>query len=228
MALFRKSHDRRRTRALAKAPPGPLRDYLDVPLPAPSTTLDELPLLALDLETTGLDPATDRILSIGFIPVDGRSILVRGGRELLVNPKTAEGVGHSATVHGLTDDQLAAAMSLSDALATTLEVLRGRVLLAHHAPVEVRFLTKACEKAFGATPVFTVVDTLELGRDLLMKGDDDVPRGRLRLSALRAQFGLPRYRAHRALTDALACAELYLALTAEMGQERLGQVIAPR
>lgn len=228
MALFRRSHNHLRARALAQAPPGPLHDYLSAPLPASGTSLDGLPLLAVDLETTGLDPSTDRILSIGFIPVDGRSIPVAGGRELLVNPKTAQGVGHSATVHGLTDDQLAAAMSLTDALTLLLQALQGRVLLAHHASIEVGFLSRACVKAFGAKPVFAVVDTLALGRDLLTVGDDDIPRGRLRLSALRAQFGLPRYRAHRAITDALACAELYLALTAEMGQSKLSQVIVRR
>ena len=34
--------------------------------------------------------------------------------------------------------------------------------------------------------------------------------------AARGQYGLPRYAAHAALTDALACAELYLAQVAEL------------
>ena len=41
------------------------------------------------------------------------------------------------------------------------------------------------------------------------------PRGEdLRLARVRQRYGLPAYRNHNALTDAVACAELYLALTA--------------
>ena len=40
--------------------------------------------------------------------------------------------------------------------------------------------------------------------------------GALRLWAARKRRGLPVYRAHEALSDALACAELYLAQRAEL------------
>jgi len=49
---------------------------------------------------------------------------------------------------------------------------------------------------------------------------EDLPPGALRLSTARAHVGLPRYAAHEALTDALACAELYLAQRAELEAER--------
>ena len=52
---------------------------------------------------------------------------------------------------------------------------------------------------------------------LLTRGfDDEPPPGSLRLNAARSQYGLPRYGAHNSLTDALACAELYLAEVAEL------------
>ncbi len=224
MALFRGSHERRRRHGLERAPEGPVRDFLAVPAPSPRTPLGDLPLLAIDLETTGLDAESDRILSIGFVPVDGREIRLGGAREIVVRAGSGEGVGDSATVHGLTDDVVAAGVPLSDALAATLRALEGRVLLAHHAAIETGFLARACERAFGSRPLFVAVDTVLLGRELLAPGDEDVPPGRLRLDALRSQFGLPRYRAHNALSDALACGELYLALTQELGVTRLQQV----
>jgi DNA polymerase-3 subunit epsilon len=58
----------------------------------------------------------------------------------------------------------------------------------------------------------TAVDTMELqSRVLRSHAGDDLPPGALRLTTARAHLGLPRYAAHEALTDALACAELYLA-----------------
>jgi len=44
----------------------------------------------------------------------------------------------------------------------------------------------------------------------------DPPASQLRLWGARERFGLPRYRAHDAAVDALACAELYLAQAAEL------------
>jgi DNA polymerase-3 subunit epsilon len=62
-----------------------------------------------------------------------------------------------------------------------------------------------------------VVDTFELERRVVAGGWGAEPaRGALRLWTARERRGLPVYRAHEALTDALACAELYLAQRAEL------------
>ena len=62
-----------------------------------------------------------------------------------------------------------------------------------------------------------VVDTLDLERRVVAGGwGRDAGAGALRLWAARERHGLPVYRAHEALTDALACAELYLAQRAEL------------
>lgn len=201
---------RRRERARRAAPEGSaLARFLDVPAPDRTTPLEDLPLLALDLETTGLNARTDRILSVGFVPLDGDEIRLGGARQLLVR---GEGeVGQSATVHGLTDDVLAEGLPLEDVLAEVFDALAGRVLLAHYAVIEEEFLTAACRRVFGAPLTVPIVDTLELQRRLA-SGPYDHPRaGTLRLGQARAHHGLPTYRAHTALTDALACAELYLA-----------------
>lgn len=218
---FRKSPEQLRKRALDRAPDGPVRDLLAVPFPALDTPLADAPLLAIDLETTGLDPATDRILSIGFVPVDGDTIRLSGAQHMVVR---ADGeVGESATFHGITDDALTAGVPLREALAATLEALRGRALLAHHAKIETDFLAAACRAEFGAAPEFLVVDTLWLGQEYLERTIEAIPRGHLRLFSLRDRFRLPRYKAHDALIDAIACAELYLALTAELGMTTLKQ-----
>ena len=83
MILSRFGTDRRRARLADQAPAGPVRDYLSTPGPAPRTDVSELPLLALDLETTGLDPRTDQILSVGFVPVDGLRIELGGAEQIL-------------------------------------------------------------------------------------------------------------------------------------------------
>ena len=192
----------------AALPEGPLRDWAQAGTPPPATPAEQLRLLAVDVETTGLDPATDRLLSIGFVPVDGPAITLAGARHLVLRQN----------IHRLTDDQLAAGMDPRGAVAELLQALQGRVLLAHHAAMETEFLGRAVEQLFGARVEIAAVDTMQLQYRMLTKGfDDEPPPGSLRLWAARDQFGLPRYQAHEALTDALACAELYLAQVSELG-----------
>jgi DNA polymerase-3 subunit epsilon len=195
---------------------GPLRDYLSRPFPALSTRDTDLRLMAVDLETTGLDPRRDAVLSIGFVPVDGSRITLAGARQLLV--KGDREVGQSAAIHGLTDDAVASGTALEEALGIVMSALAGRVLLAHHAAIERAFLSAACVEVFGTAVPFPSVDTMVLEQRLLEAGSGhEPPPDSLRLQASRDRRGLPRYRSHEALTDALACAELYLAQVSALG-----------
>lgn len=209
---MRWGRDRRATAAGRAS--GALAGFYDVPAPDAATGLAELPLLAVDVETTGLDPRKDRLLSIGWVPVDGRQVVLAGAREVVLTGQTGPaGVGQSATLHGLTDDTLAGGMQPEQALTELLDALAGRALLAHFADMETGFLSVACRRIFGARLEVPVVDTLELERRH-MERMATLPRGEdLRLPRVRTRYGLPEYRSHRAVTDAQACAELYLALT---------------
>lgn len=213
----RRSPQRRRESAATAAPPGPLRDFLSVPFPGPGTPLDEVPLLAVDVETTGLDAERDRVIAVGWVPVEGLTIDLSGAQRRILGMRMD--VGDSATVHGITDDVVAAGTVPKQVLEELLQALAGRVLLAHHAWIEWGFLSAACQRVHGAPLVVRCVDTLDLQRRVLTEGvgapAEPLP-GAVRLWAARERYGLPRYRAHEPMTDALACAELYLAQVAEL------------
>ncbi len=218
MSLLRRPVAARRERALRRCAPGPLADLLASPSPTRDTPLERLPLLAVDIETTGLDPARDRVLAVGWVPVDGGRVDLGGAGGHVV--ADAGEVGRSATVHGITDDALAAGLPLEEVLGALLRALAGRVLLAHFARLETTFLGAACERLWGAGLPVEVVDTFELERRALGGGWDAASDpGALRLWTARARYGLPVYRAHEALTDALACAELYLAQRSHLDDE---------
>jgi DNA polymerase-3 subunit epsilon len=158
----------------------------------------------------------DRVLSAGFVPVDGLRIDLAGARHLVVRDEG--GVGQSATVHRLTDDVVAAGEPLEDVVAQVLRALRGRALLAHFARIEVGFLDAVCRSRWGAGLPCVVVDTLELERRAHANpwGPPVDVAGGLRLFRARERRGLPQYTAHHALVDALACGELYLAQAADL------------
>lgn len=206
--MLRRTWNRRRAT-------GALSDFYAERPPAGSTRLEDLPVLAVDVEATGLDLSSDRLLSIGWVPMEGRRIVLSGAREVVIaGPQDDdEGVGQSATVHGLTDDVVDAGMPLADALGELLEALQGRAMLAHFAMIEQDFLSAACRTAFGAGLTVPTLDTYALERRRMQRKSVH-PRGEvLRLPRIRERYGLPTYPPHRAVTDALSCAELFLAMT---------------
>lgn len=177
------------------------------------TPLDELRLLAVDVETTGLSPGQDRLLAVGWVPVDGVRIDLSGARRFVVR---RDDPGAAVTIHRLTHDDLQEGLPLEEVLARLRRALEGRVLLAHHAPFDRAFLEAAFWSAGERPDLPADVCTLQLQRRLLLREGQE-PRGSLRLWRARARFGLPSTRAHDALTDAIAAAELYLAQVAELG-----------
>lgn len=181
--------------------------------PDDRTPLDELRLLAVDLETTGLSPAADQVLAVGWVPVDGTRIDLSGARRHVVR---RDDPGDAVTIHGLTHDDLEEGRPLAEVLAELRRALAGRALLAHHAPFELAFL-EAAHRTVGERPALPpAVCTLALEQRLLSR-QGEVRPGALRLWRARQRHGLPVTRSHDALGDALACAELYLAQTAELG-----------
>lgn len=189
---------------------GALAHFQKVAQPTKNTALAELPLLAVDMETTGLKADRDRILSIGWVPVNGVEIDLSGAGYVVVRHEGVE-VGDSATIHRLTDDEVSLGIPEKEAITIVLEALAGRVLLAHFAALENNFLDAACRRHFGGGFKAPVVDTFSIERRH-MERMGTYPRGEdLRLARVRARYGLPSYGNHNALSDALACAELYLA-----------------
>lgn len=204
----------RRRRANQRAPQGPLRDFLAVPFPARNDDCHEVPFVAVDLETTGLDARRDEIVAVGLVQFTATQIDLGSARHWLVSPKRAIPEA-SAVIHCITDDQAAVGESLEDVLAEVLPRLAGRVLVAHHARLELQFLKAACARVYGEKFLIPAVDTQALALRRLERWNQAYKAKDLRLGALRNRYNLPRYRAHNALSDALAAAELFLAQLAE-------------
>ena len=201
----------RRERALKKAT-GALAEFYQVLQPSPRAPLADLPMLAVDVETTGLSPRDDRLLSIGWVPIDGGTITLAGAGHVVLQQRDGTSVGESATIHGLTDDAVRAGTPAAEAVTGLLHALQGRVMVVHYATMEQGFLSAACAQHFGAELHVPIVDTFAVERRH-MERMGTYPRGEdLRLARVRQRYGLPQN--HNALTDALACAELYLALAA--------------
>lgn len=164
--------------------------------------------LAVDIETTGLDPRVDDVVSFGWVPIAGGRIQVGDAVRLLV--KTKIRINESATVHGIRHQDMSQGIGIGDALTQLIAALTGRVLLVHYAGLDKVLLDRLCLERYGAKLWVPAVDTLELARRRFRH--QTLEHGEFRLMALCERFGLPRVRQHDALNDALATAQLFLAL----------------
>ena len=189
---------------------GPLAVFLNQPPPPPDTPFERAEFLAIDLETSGLDAEKDEILSVGYVPIVGGAIRLGQAGYFLVKPGKPV-PEKTAVIHGLLDGHLENAPSLDAVLPQLLLALTGRTPVAHHARIERTFLDAACTRLYGGTLGVKYADTLALEKRSMTRRGQEISQGDLRLSAVRERYGLPRYKAHNALTDALAAAELFLA-----------------
>ncbi|NIR43738.1 MAG: UvrD-helicase domain-containing protein [Gemmatimonadetes bacterium] len=159
--------------------------------------------VAFDLETTDLDPMTCEIVEIGAARVrDGRVVdtfhsLVRPDR-----PVTAS----AAEVHGYTEAELADAPPLAQVWPRLAEFVGDDVLVAHNGlGFDVPVLRRQLDR-FTDSSNLVFFDTLPLARSLF--------RESARLGDLAERFAVGLERAHHALDDAVALAEVYRELGA--------------
>ncbi|MES9941008.1 MAG: exonuclease domain-containing protein [Candidatus Thiodiazotropha sp. 6PLUC2] len=209
------SKESQRKRALRKVESGILHDYLSTPMVNKNTVCEELVIVSLDLETTGLNPKKDKILSYGFVEIQHMTVKLNSSQHQLISIDD-EIPEESAVIHQITDDQAATGIPLEEAMPILLNQLAGKVMLVHYASIEQNFIDAACRNIYGAPFVIPIIDTLVLARRLFERRNHTIQPGNLRLFNLRPQYNLPNYKAHNALSDAVATAELFLAMAADM------------
>lgn len=178
------------------------------------TPLSEVPLLAIDIETTGLNPKKDGILSLGAVPMSLARIRCKDAQHWFVKPRLKVD-SSSMVIHGITHSQIATAPDLEAVIESILKLFAGKILVVHCNSIERLFLDAAFKTRLNEGLEFPVIDTMELESRLHRKKPLswwDKLRGRqltsIRLAAARQRYGLPNYHPHDALTDALASAEL--------------------
>ena len=171
-------------------------------------------VLVMDLEMTGLNAQEDSIISAGWVVIEqGRIELALAGHQYFQpTAMMASDVADSAHIHMITDHQLE---QQGQPLSHWLQRLSGDLLadrwVFHHAPIDMAFLKMFSERLSIALPSVAIDDTVLLEQkrysELTLESQQQ-----LSLTACRARHRLPAYRQHHALSDALATAELYLAL----------------
>lgn len=174
--------------------------------------------VCVDLETTGLNPKTDRIIEIGAVKVEKG--IRTGTFETFVNPgrKLTERI---TELTGIRDEELADAPDIREVLPELLAFAEEEVLLGHSVLFDYSFLKKA---AVNQRLTFEKqgIDTLKIARTFLPGLESRS------LDFLCRYYEIP-HKAHRALADARATCALYEKLYEEFGEkEDAARLFAPK
>ncbi len=158
--------------------------------------------VSLDLETTGLDPARDRVIEVGAVAFTPERTVAT--LERLVDPQRPlpDAV---ARLTGISQADLKGAASAESALAELVDFVRGRQPVGHGTRLDQDFLTGS-----GVwDPDWEILDTLDVARILLPGAASHS------LPLLAVELGFSQPRPHRALDDADATRQLLLRLREE-------------
>lgn len=191
--------------AVRRAECGPARSVLE-------SSWRQAQFCALDFETTGLNLRKDEVVSFGAVTIAEGRIQAASARYRIVRPDRPVSP-ESIACHAIRPQDLVNAPRFEDCLDELVELLAGRVLIAHAAWIELALLRRAL-KHRRLRPAKLVVDTSRLA---MAAGLPAPPAGRvIGLEHLAALMGLPGHTPHHALGDALTTAEVFLALVGRL------------
>lgn len=176
-------------------------------------SISEARFCAVDVETTGLDPASDDIIAFACVPIERARILVREAYYSLVRP---EGYRLSSMkYHGISRQDLENAPPFADIAGTILRLTDG-ILVGHSTHFDYEVLRRHFKRQ-GVTLKRDTLDVALVERWLARKcgqgGQDES------FDAMLKSYGLRVSYRHHALADAFFAAQIFQLQIARLERE---------
>lgn len=190
-----------------------------------SKPLSEYTFVVFDTELTGLNKRQDEIISIGAVKICNLHIDLHETFHQYVRPQNLEHT-ESTLVHRITPEQLRAMPSMGEVLPEFIRFCSDALLVGHYVALDVSFINKSCREVLGGTISNPSIDTMRMAKGykeaqfMETHGHGNVTTS-YNLGDLSQEFGLPQFKAHDALEDALQTAYLFLYLVKKLKQGRI-------
>lgn len=155
--------------------------------------------VVLDVETTGFDPKSDRIVEVGILKIVNNEIVDQFGS--LVNPERHIPSSASA-VNGIYDEDVFDAPKYEEIAYRVVELLKDQIVIGHNVTFDLKFIN-ALYYYTGLTGSVKYIDTLSYSRFVFPDRKDH------KLQSLAADFSLNPTGQHRALADAETTKDLF-------------------
>ncbi len=180
------------------------------------TLLDALRWVVVDVETGGLNPRTDPLLSIGAVEILDSLVNLGSGCEVRLRQETT--TSHdNILVHGLTDSQQLSGVLPREALLAFAEFAAGAPCVAFHAAFDRDALNTAYEKALGWQPSCKWLDAAVIAPLLF----PEHAKSCRHLDDWLQTLQIANFSRHSAVGDAAATAQLWLILLNAAKRQKL-------
>ena len=161
---------------------------------------DTAVFVAFDTETTGLDPASGRIVEIGAVKFDRRGIIAR--YNALINPEMPM-PEEAGKVNGITDAMLKDKPVIAAVFPDFFDFIGAGILVAHNAPFDINYVNAELKRLEKPPLTNKVIDTRIFAKEVY------TGLSSYALQDLAVQLGITALEAHRAEDDARVCMELF-------------------
>jgi len=179
--------------------------------------------VVVDVETSGLNLARDRLIAIGAVAVSAGSIQLADSMEIILQQNRIS-TRDNILIHGIGGTAQAEGVPPVEALLAFLEYLGKSPLLAFHVAFDQTMIERALKTFLGLKINHPWADLAYLAPALY----PDLARSHRSLDQWMGQFGISNYARHSALADALSTAELALSLRDRMGARQVDHFKAMR
>lgn len=187
-----------------------------LPAPEPNTPIAASRYVVVDVESSGLNIRKDRLIAIGAVAVEGGRIQLADSMEVVLRQQRVS-THDNILIHGIGGTAQSEGAPPVDALLDFLEYLGKAPLIAFHVAFDQTMIDRALKTFLGLRFGHAWADLAYLAPALY----PELARSHRTLDQWMAHFGLGNYARHSALADALATAELMLALRERMRARRV-------
>lgn len=168
--------------------------------------------VALDIETTGLDPAKDKIIELAAIRIVNGAVVEKFSA--LVNPGERI-TGFITGLTGITNEMLRTAGTIEEILPDFLDFVKDSVVLGQNVRFDISFLGENCRRLYGTCFSNDYLDTLRISRMLFKEYRHHTLQDQV------TRFGIGESVEHRALADAEQTYRCYEYMMNYMQQNQL-------
>lgn len=195
-----------------------LEAWRQLPEVSSQVALAEARLVVVDVETTGLNLAKDRLIAIGAVAVTCGNIDLDDSFEIIVQQQNVS-AKNNILIHGITGTAQQAGVTPVEALLAFLEYLGKSPLVAFHVTFDQTMIRRALKDYLG-------LDFKHVWLDLAYAVPALYPDKARRYRALDdwiGYFGIRNFSRHSALADALATAQLLQVASAKARSQEIHQ-----
>lgn len=178
--------------------------------------------VALDCETTGLNPRSDEIIAIGAVRIVGNRVLTSERLELLVRPE-GDVPAESIRVHRLREQDVQDGVPAEEAMRRLLHFIGARPLVGYYLEFDVAMINRTLKRTLGLTLPQEKIEVSRLYYDHVFQQlpphkQQENTEIDLRFATIMDALGLPTREAHDALNDAVMAALAFIKLRVLRGE----------